>query len=103
MPTDLAADSSRSIVLCRAAHGRLLSSVEALTDEQVRAASRLPQWTIAHLLTHLARNAEGHARRLEGALRGQDVARYPGGRAQREPRSLSGRGGQPLPSCQTCG
>jgi maleylpyruvate isomerase len=58
--------------------------VEGLTDEQVRSASRLPEWTIAHVLTHLARNAEGHSRRLEGALRGQDVARYPAGPAQRE-------------------
>jgi maleylpyruvate isomerase len=35
------------------------------------------------VLTHVARNADGHVRRLEGALQGQDVPRYPGGRAQR--------------------
>jgi maleylpyruvate isomerase len=39
---------------------------------------------VGHVLTHLARNADGHARRLEGALRGEDVARYPGGPAGRD-------------------
>ncbi len=44
----------------------------------------MPGWTIGHVLTHLARNADGHTRRLEGALRGEDLPRYPGGSAQRE-------------------
>ncbi len=38
---------------------------------------------MAHVLTHLARNADGHARRLEGALQGKDVPRYAGGSDQR--------------------
>ena len=32
----------------------------------------------------LLRNADGHARRLEGALRGAEVPRYPGGSQQRD-------------------
>ena len=36
------------------------------------------------MLTHLARNADGHALRLEGALRGEEVPRYPGGQEQRD-------------------
>ena len=36
------------------------------------------------MLTHLARNADGHVRRLEGAPREEDVPRYPGGPAQRD-------------------
>ena len=39
---------------------------------------------VGHVLTHLARNADGHVRRLEGALRGEDVRRYAGGPAQRD-------------------
>ena len=70
--------------LCKAAHARLLTTVATITDEQVSAPSRLPGWTIGHVLTHLARNADGHTRRLEGAMRGEDVPRYPGGSAQRE-------------------
>jgi maleylpyruvate isomerase len=70
--------------LCRAAHRRLVATLTELQDETVRRPSRLPGWTVGHVLTHLARNADGHARRLEGALRGEEVARYPGGRAQRD-------------------
>lgn len=35
------------------------------------------------MITHLARNAEGHERRLSAALAGREVPRYPGGRSQR--------------------
>ena len=84
VPSDLDADPEAAIELCRAAHARLIARVEQITDEQVRSPSRLPGWTVAHVLTHLARNADGHVRRLEGALRGEDVQRYPGGPAQRD-------------------
>jgi maleylpyruvate isomerase len=82
--SDLEADPLRAAILCRAGHLRLAATVEGVTDEQARSAGRLPGWTIAHVLTHLARNADGHSRRLEGALRGEDVPRYPGGPAQRQ-------------------
>lgn len=36
-------------------------------------------WTRAHVLNHLARNADGIAGTLSGALRGEVVPRYPGG------------------------
>jgi maleylpyruvate isomerase len=84
VPGDLGANPAAAIGLCRAAHTRLASRVEHISDEQVRLPSRLPGWTVAHVLTHLARNADGHVRRLEGALRGEDVPRYPGGAAQRK-------------------
>jgi len=83
VPSDLDANPAAAIELCRAAHARLVARVEHITGEQVRSPSRLPGWTVAHVLTHLARNADGHVRRLEGALRGEDVPRYPGGPAQR--------------------
>lgn len=75
---------STAIADCRAAHERLLSTVSDVDDDTARQPSRLPGWSVAHVLTHLARNADGHVRRLEGALRGQDVARYPGGSAERD-------------------
>jgi maleylpyruvate isomerase len=84
VPNELDAEPAAAIELCQAAETRLLSRVERLTDEQARSPSRLPDWTIAHVLTHLARNADGHVRRLEGALGGKDVPRYPGGPAQRD-------------------
>jgi maleylpyruvate isomerase len=83
VPDDLNVDPAQAIRLCRTAHARLRATVEPITDEQVRSPSRLPGWSVGHVLTHVARNADGHARRLEGALRGENVARYPGGPAQR--------------------
>ncbi len=41
--------------------------------------SRLPGWTIGHVLTHVARNAESHVRILEGALAGEHLHQYEGG------------------------
>jgi maleylpyruvate isomerase len=84
VPSDLEADPVQAVCLSRAAHARLTATVERTTDEHIRSSSRLPGWTIAHVLTHIARNADGHARRLAGALRGEDVRRYPGGPAQRD-------------------
>jgi maleylpyruvate isomerase len=77
-------DPDVAISLSQAAHQRLLATVLTIDDETVGHPSRLPGWTIGHVLTHIARNADGHSRRLEGALNGVEVARYPGGPAQRE-------------------
>jgi maleylpyruvate isomerase len=52
---------------------------EGWTDADVAKPSLCSGWTRGHVLTHLARNAEGIARTLEGALRGKIVERYPGG------------------------
>lgn len=57
--------------------------VVRLTDDTVQSSSRLPGWTVGHVLTHLARNADAHARRLSGALGGQDVPKYQSGEQQR--------------------
>jgi maleylpyruvate isomerase len=84
VPNDLNLDPAQAIGLCRTAHARLRATAGRLTDEQAGSPSRLPGWTVGHVLTHVARNADGHTRRLEGALRGEDVPRYPGGPAQRD-------------------
>jgi maleylpyruvate isomerase len=73
-----------AIGLSHAAHQRLLATVITIDDETVRRPSRLPGWTIGHVVTHIARNADGHTRRLEGALNGIEVARYPGGPEERD-------------------
>jgi maleylpyruvate isomerase len=72
------------IDVCRTAHRRLVGAIGGLSDEAVTRPSRLPGWTVGHVLTHLARNADGHFRRLEGALRGEEIARYAGGQSQRD-------------------
>lgn len=81
--TDLAQDPTRAVELCRAAEERLATTAAVLSDEDVRAPSRLPGWTVGHVLTHLARNADGHARRVSGALRGESLGKYAGGADQR--------------------
>lgn len=56
---------------------------ERWTDAGVRAPSMLPGWTRGHVLTHIARNADGITRTLSAALRGEIAARYPDGPAGR--------------------
>ncbi len=62
---------------------RILLAVGDLTDEQAAAPSRLPGWTRAEVLTHLARNADGGRGIAEAAARGEIGAQYPGGVEQR--------------------
>src|SRR2546421_337158 len=74
------------------AHMRLLEAVDRLTDEQVLRPSLLPGWTVGHVLTHVARNADSHVRRTEAAIRGEMVDQYPGGYAAREAEIEAGAG-----------
>lgn len=64
---------------CRAAHARLLVTLETVTDEVAGRPSLLPGWTVGHVLTHVARNADSVRRRIDGALRDEVVDQYPGG------------------------
>jgi maleylpyruvate isomerase len=68
---------------CRESHARLDRALAGLTEEQARRPSRLPGWSVGHLLTHLARNADSVVRRLEGAARGEVLSQYVGGREGR--------------------
>jgi len=54
-------------------------AAEGWTDADVAAPSLCTGWTRGHVLTHLARNADGIAATLEGALRNEIVERYPRG------------------------
>ena len=65
------------------AHRAVAATLQHLTDEQIRQPSRLPDWTVGHVATHIARNAEGHVRMFGAAIRGEVVEMYPGGREQR--------------------
>ena len=68
---------------CRAAHRRLFATTRAIDEATARQPSRLPGWTVAHVLTHLARNADSHVRILLAAERGEVVEQYAGGVEQR--------------------
>jgi maleylpyruvate isomerase len=56
---------------------RLLATADALTDRQAAAPSRLPGWTRGHVLTHLARNADGFRNLLTWARTGAETPMYP--------------------------
>ena len=65
------------------AHRAVVATLHHLTDEQVRQPSLLPDWTVGHVATHIARNAEGHVRMFEASIRGKVAELYPGGSEQR--------------------
>ena len=67
----------------RAAHECLDRTLADVDDTRLRAPSLLPGWSVGHVLTHLARNAESHTRMLRAAQAGRAVQQYPGGTAQR--------------------
>src|SRR5579883_2263142 len=62
---------------------RLLETIDGLTDDDARRPSLLPGWSVGHVLTHIARNADGNRRMAEGAARGESLAQYPHGAAGR--------------------
>ena len=67
----------------RAAHAVLLEHLNTLTDAEARRPSKLAGWTIAHVLTHVARNADSHASMFLAAQAGAVADQYLGGMAQR--------------------
>jgi maleylpyruvate isomerase len=69
---------------CVAAQAALEASLDNLGDAAARGPSRLPGWSVGHVLTHIARNADSVVWRLEGAARGELRDQYPGGLEQRK-------------------
>jgi maleylpyruvate isomerase len=59
------------------ATGRLAATAGQLTDGQAREPSRLPGWSRGHVLTHLARNADGLRNLLIWARTGVATPQYP--------------------------
>jgi len=80
---DAEAQRHEAIEGVRAAHRGLLDDLARLTDEQARSASLLPKWSVGHVLTHIARNADSHTRMLSAAIRGEAVTQYDGGHERR--------------------
>jgi maleylpyruvate isomerase len=75
-----------------AAHRRLMARIGGLSDADVRKPSLLPDWTVGHVLAHLARNADSHVRRADAAVAGVVVDQYPGGYEGREAEIEAGAG-----------
>ncbi|WP_432898783.1 maleylpyruvate isomerase family mycothiol-dependent enzyme [Micromonospora matsumotoense] len=58
------------------AAARLLDTAAGLDAAAVAAPSLLPGWTRGHVLTHLARNADGFVNLLTAARTGEDIPMY---------------------------
>jgi maleylpyruvate isomerase len=80
------------IEACTTSHRRLEQALAGLTDAQARRPTLLPNWTVGHVLTHLARNADANTGMVLGAQRGEIYPQYPGGTAQREADIAAGQG-----------
>lgn len=67
---------ARTLPWMREGTAHLLALVEQLTDDALRAPSLLPGWTRAHLVAHLARNAEALTRLAKWARTGIESPMY---------------------------
>lgn len=82
----------RDVERAARAHQHLLRSLDDLGDDQVRQASLLEGWSVGHVLTHMARNADALRNVLEAAGRGEQGQMYPGGMEQRNADIEAGAG-----------
>jgi maleylpyruvate isomerase len=67
---------SHSLRRLAASTDRVLATATALSDAQARGPSLLPGWTRGHVLTHIARNADGMVNLLHGARTGTETPMY---------------------------
>ncbi|MCV2394018.1 maleylpyruvate isomerase family mycothiol-dependent enzyme [Actinotalea sp. M2MS4P-6] len=81
----LPTEASAAIESIERTHERVRTTIEGLTDDDVRAASRLPGWTRGHVLAHLAGFGAAAERQVLRALEGADPGEfYDGGRPGRD-------------------
>jgi maleylpyruvate isomerase len=89
---DLDAHTRAEIAGTAAAHRQLLAELAGLTDDVARGPSLLPGWTVGHVVTHLARNADAFTAVTEAARRGEVGDVYPGGPDRRNADIEAGAG-----------
>lgn len=75
-PGSVGAVTTGPIEELRQSEARVRASVADLTDRQAREPSRLPGWSRGHVLSHLARNADGLARLARWAETGVHTPMY---------------------------
>ena len=76
----------RDVAGAASAHQRLLAHLDTAGDIDPSQPSLLPDWTIGHVLTHLARNADSFVRMLDG------FEQYEGGAEGRHAAIAAGAG-----------
>lgn len=70
---------SQLVAILDAAAADFRDRIRFLTDDDVRAPSHLPGWSRGHVLAHVSGVADGMARQLEYAVRGETIELYDGG------------------------
>lgn len=70
---------NRQVEGMSAAHQRMLAGLEGLGDDDVRRPSRLPAWSVGHVLAHIEFQADSFTRLFEAAEGGTTGEQYPGG------------------------
>jgi uncharacterized protein (TIGR03083 family) len=70
------ADFEESLAVLHKETARLMATASRLDDQDVRAPSRCQGWTRAHVLTHLARSADGMGNLVRWAVTGTEVPMY---------------------------
>ena len=92
-------DVVSSIEYLRSADSRLEAAVNRTVEtggtDAFAAPSRLPDWTIGHVVTHLARNADGLRRVLDGVTAGQQLQPYDSPQARADDIQAGARAGHP--------
>jgi maleylpyruvate isomerase len=83
-PADAASRAAELNAGLEAATGRLLETTAGLSDQQAREPSLLPGWSRGHVLTHLARNADGLRNLLVWARTGVETPQYVSQEAREE-------------------
>ena len=87
-------EPSAFLLALRSATSELVADLgdSSWSSTEVAAPSLCDGWTRGHVLTHVARNADGIADTIAGALRGEIVERYPDGWAARNAAIAAGAG-----------
>lgn len=70
-------DTARTLPWMREGTQRLFALVATLSDAELAAPSALPEWSRAHVVAHLARNAEALTRLVAWARTGVETPMYP--------------------------
>ena len=101
--TDQPADPTRAlddaVAACAASHQRLHATLERALEAGAldpRAPSKLPGWSVGHVLTHLARNADALRGMVEGATVGEQRLMYPDQEARNA--DIEAGSGRPTPA-----
>jgi len=77
-------DFAEILASVRASTAGLLRTFGSLTEHDARRPSLLPGWTIGHVLSHIARNADAMVLSLGGAMRNEPTPMYPHGARGRD-------------------